>query len=151
MVLEFNARFGDPDIEVVLPRLEGDLLRLLLAAAHGKLSDAPVTKFDPKACVGVVMASEGYPQISQPLNRLPLFAASGDESTIGFWGASRLVDGGVNVSGGRVLTVCALGNDMNAARSRAYEAVKLYQAAVPAGAGLRYRSDIATRLVSALR
>jgi len=148
MVLEFNARFGDPETQVVLPRLETDLFELLASAARGDLREVLAPRFSASACVGVVMTSPGYPQVSTPLEGLPRFEA-GDDQVVGFWGGSTPAEAGVKASGGRVLTVCALGPDLAAARRRAYEAVARYAAALPPGVVLGYRGDIAARAVTA--
>ena len=150
MVLEFNARFGDPETQVVLPRLETDLYELLSAAARGQLDETLAPRFSESACVGVVLASEGYPQVSAAVKGLPPFPQA-PASVTAFWGGSVLDGDRVNASGGRVLTVCAQGPDMATARSRAYEAVVRYESSLPPGTLLRYRSDIAARAVEAVR
>jgi phosphoribosylamine--glycine ligase len=150
MVLEFNARFGDPETQVVLPRMESDLYELLAAAASGELTCAVAPRFSDDACVGVVLTSEGYPQVSTRVEGLPLFTAPSERVTA-FWGGSTPDGDRVNASGGRVLTVCARGADMAAARRDAYEAVERYVSALPASVRLRYRSDIAARALAVTR
>lgn len=140
-VLEFNARFGDPETQVVLPRLESDLFELLHAVAAG--ADVPAPRFSPDACVGVVLASEHYPERSDPVDNLPLPPPA--DGVACFWGGSKLASGRVSASGGRVLTVTALGSTIAAARTRAYEACAAYVALLPEGTRLRFRSDIARR------
>lgn len=149
-VLEFNARFGDPETQVVLPRLQSDLFELLEAAANGTLADAAVPAFSEDACVGVVMTSDGYPQASTRVEGLPLFTAP-SEHVMAFWGTSATENSLVNASGGRVLTVCARGADMATARRDAYNAVERYVSALPSGVRLRYRSDIAARALTVTR
>jgi phosphoribosylamine--glycine ligase len=144
-VLEFNARFGDPESQVVLPRLESDLLELLQAVATETESvRAPV--FSDDACVGVVMVSEGYPQRSDPVDNLPVPPEM--DGIAWFWGGSKLADGKVLATGGRVLTVTARGPSVAQARERAYAACSAYAALLPPTARLRYRSDIAQRAAS---
>jgi len=151
MVLEFNARFGDPETEVVLPRLESDLFDLLYAAASGQLDEATMPTFSTSACVGVVLTSDGYPQASRAVHGLPAFTPLEDESTVGFWGGSTLRGAVVDASGGRVLTVCALGADLAEARKGAYEAAARYEKLLPEGVVIRYRSDIAERCAEPVR
>lgn len=150
MVLEFNARFGDPETEVVLPRLDSDLFELLHAAATATLTEELAPRFSSRACVGVVLTSQSYPQRSEAVPGLPMFAAP-SEATTAFWGGSTLAAGKVDASGGRVLTVCALADDVPAARKLAYEGVKGYCSGLAHGTVLRYRSDIAERSASAVR
>lgn len=143
-VLEFNARFGDPETQVVLPRLQSDLFELLNAAANGRLEREAIPKFVHRACVGVVLTSEGYPQSSQPVNGLPQFPQS--DSVIAFWGGSTLAGEHIDASGGRLLTICALGDDIAAARSGAYQACANYEKTLPDKSRVRYRTDIAARI-----
>ncbi|HLW37127.1 MAG TPA: phosphoribosylamine--glycine ligase [Candidatus Eremiobacteraceae bacterium] len=150
MVLEFNARFGDPETQVIVPRLESDLFAALFAAARGKLDENAIPRFIHNACVGVVLTSDGYPLHAQPVNNLPLFP-SDRENVVAFWGASKLADGRVDASGGRVLTICGLGDTMDSARQAAYEGCSHYEQGLPAGVALRYRRDIASRAVAAVR
>jgi phosphoribosylamine--glycine ligase len=151
MVLEFNARFGDPETQVVLPRLESDFFELLAAAARGQLGEIAAPVFSNSACTGVVLTSDGYPQVSRALTDLPPFTPLENESTVGFWGGSTIAGERVNVTGGRVLTISAVAGDMVSARKRAYEAVAEYEKLLPQGVVLRYRSDIAARFVAAIR
>jgi phosphoribosylamine---glycine ligase len=141
-VLEFNARLGDPETQVVLPRLESDLFDLLHACAAGDGSLVTPT-FSTRSCVGVVLASNGYPQASEPVDNLPTPQTA--DGVVSFWGGSTLDDGRIRAGGGRVLTVTALGKTIAAARERAYDACAAYMAAVPDQTKLRYRRDIAQR------
>jgi phosphoribosylamine--glycine ligase len=147
-VLEYNARFGDPETQVIMPRLESDLFDLLYAVAtadaRGDRSAPLRCEWSKRACVGVVLASEGYPLQSTPLKGLPLPSAGLDDA-VAFWGGSTLSDGLVNASGGRVLTICGLGDDQALARDRAYAACAAYGKSLPAGAKLCCRSDIGLR------
>jgi phosphoribosylamine---glycine ligase len=151
MVLEYNARFGDPETQVVLPRMESDLFELLFevaGASDGSVAQArPLhVTFSPQVCVGVVLASEGYPVKSMPLSHLPLPQAILDRDTVAFWGGSTLSGEIVDASGGRVLTICGLGVDHAQARTRAYAACAAYGRSLPAGKKLCCRSDIAARV-----
>jgi len=122
-VLEFNARLGDPETQPILMRLCGDLVPALLAAAQGDLSGTAV-EVDPRPAVGVVLAAEGYP--ARPVTGDPLDGLEGpfDEGVQVFQaGTARAPDGRVVSAGGRVLTACALGDDLAAARTRAYAAL----------------------------
>lgn len=144
-VIEFNVRFGDPETQVLMPRISGDFAGLLKSAAGGAL-DASLANLRQQACVGVVLASEDYPKTSTPLAGLPAELRL-PEGVQAFWGGSVLRDGSINVSGGRVLTVTATGADVAAARKLAYEAVQTISAQfAAAGAALSYRTDIAASL-----
>ena len=143
-VIEFNVRFGDPETQVLVPRLRGDFAALLASAARGALEPELAT-FDGEACVGIVLATPDYPRTSTPLRGLRGDVALGD-GRVAFWGASTLRDGGVDASGGRVLTVTALGTDLEVARTRAYGAVDELAQRIGAGVHLSYRRDIAAGL-----
>jgi phosphoribosylamine--glycine ligase len=147
VVLEFNARFGDPETQVVLPRLRAAFGELLLAAASGELERAPAPQAEDQACVGIVLASPGYPQQSEPRPGLPLPRAD----SIAFWGTSALARGTVDAAGGRVLTMCALGEDIAQARQRAYDDARVYVGGLRPDQALRYRSDIGERAVVPVR
>jgi phosphoribosylamine---glycine ligase len=121
-VLEFNARFGDPETQAVIPRLEGDLAETLLACAEGELAGRE-PRWSPEACVTVVLASGGYPgphRTGLPIEGLEE-AGKFDKVEVFHAGTARR-DGRVTTAGGRVLAVSALGKDLADARSRAYEA-----------------------------
>ena len=121
-VIEFNVRFGDPEAQVVLPMIETDLAPVLLAAAGGDLGAATWrTSGDPH--VGVVVASGGYPGKYQTGYEIGgLEAAAAVPGVVVFHAGSRVEDGRIVTSGGRVLTVVARGGTFAAARDRAYEA-----------------------------
>jgi phosphoribosylamine--glycine ligase len=141
-VIEFNVRFGDPETQVMMPRVRGDFARLLASAANGALEPA-AAHVASETCVGVVLATADYPRSSTPLDGLPADVELGEGRTA-FWGASALNDAGrVDAKGGRVLTVTALGDDVAAARANAYAAVDELAARMGAGSSLTYRSDIA--------
>jgi len=123
-VLEYNARFGDPETQVLLPRLDGDWLELLYACATGNLAEEEL-RWKSEAAVCVVMASGGYPggyETGVPIEGLDS-ASSIDGVEIFHAGTAVDADGRVVTSGGRVLGITALGPDIEAARSKAYEAV----------------------------
>jgi phosphoribosylamine--glycine ligase len=123
-VLEFNVRFGDPESEVILPRLKTDLLTLLELAAAGRLKDLPALDVDPRACVGVVIASAGYPDAYQAGKRIAgLAEAAALPDVEVFHAGTRRRDADLLTAGGRVLCVSALGEGHAAARERAYQAV----------------------------
>ena len=140
-VLEFNCRFGDPETQALLPRLESDLLELLWTAARGE--DLPATaKWRKGAAVGVVMASRGYPASSSKGDVITgLGEVWGREGLEVFHaGTGRAADGRVVTNGGRVLTVTGVGDTFAEARARAYAGV--------AGIGFegeQHRTDIALR------
>jgi phosphoribosylamine--glycine ligase len=121
-VLEFNVRFGDPETQVVLPRLRSDLLALLLAATEpGGLAGVELD-WDPRAAVCVVLASRGYPASSSSGDVIRGLDAAGAEV---FHAGTAERDGDVVTAGGRVLGVTALGDDRAAARAAAYAAADM--------------------------
>lgn len=124
-LIEFNVRFGDPETQVVLPRLESDLLPLLLACAEGRLGSAPV-RFDPQAALTVVLAAKGYPEAPQKGGHIAgLERAAQCEGVEIYHAGTRLEAGEMIASGGRVLDVTALGATLAEAQRRAYAAVDL--------------------------
>jgi len=137
-VLEFNARFGDPEAQAVLPRLDSDLAELLMACVEGRLGEAKVA-WSPESCVTVVLSSGGYPgpyRTGLPIEGLGA-AGKSDRVAIFHAGTARR-DGRVVTEGGRVLAVSALGTDLADARARAYRAASLVSFE-----GAHRRSDIA--------
>lgn len=140
-VLEFNARFGDPETQVVLPRLEGDLVNIMLAVAEGRPEDIALSWSD-KWAVSVVLASEGYPgSYEKGKVILGLEEAQDLDGVIVFHAGTALnPDGELITAGGRVLNVVALGDTFEEARNRAYEACELIKFE-----GVQYRSDIGRR------
>ena len=139
-VLEFNCRFGDPETQVVLPRIAGDLAPVLLACADGRLDEA-VVSWRPEACVCVVMASGGYPgsyEKGRPIEGLG--DADALDGVIVFHAGTRMDGDRTVTAGGRVLGVTALGSDVKTAAARAYEAAGLIRFD-----GAHCRSDIAAR------
>lgn len=140
-VIEFNARFGDPETQVLMPRVNGDFAAFLKSAADGAL-DVSSASLSEKTCVGVVLASTDYPRSSTPLPSLPSDIGL-SEGVQAFWGASTPQNGTVSAAGGRVLTVTALGDDLASARSNAYNAVGKIAESFGSSTGLTYRRDIA--------
>ncbi|UOY00825.1 phosphoribosylamine--glycine ligase [Blastococcus sp. PRF04-17] len=118
-VVEFNARFGDPETQVVLPLLETPLAGLLHAAATGTLAQHPPLRWRPGSAVTVVVAAPGYPQA--PRTGSPITGAEGEG--VLHAGTAVAADGSVVSAGGRVLSVVGLGPDLAAARQAAYERV----------------------------
>ncbi|MGN6379837.1 MAG: phosphoribosylamine--glycine ligase [Gaiellales bacterium] len=143
-VLEFNVRFGDPEAQAVLPRLHGDLLELLDLAARGSLESAEAGAGDDVA-VSVVVAAEGYPDAPVAGAAIDgIHAAEAIDGVTVFHAGTALEAGRLVASGGRVLNVTAVANDLASARERAYGAVSRI-----AMNGAHHRSDIG--LVSADR
>ncbi|WP_457099883.1 phosphoribosylamine--glycine ligase [Microbacterium sp. P5_E9] len=142
-VIEFNARFGDPETQVVLPRLVDPLSELLLAAASGVLEDVRRPAFADAVAVTVVLASEGYPEA--PITGRPLSGLDAASAVTGVHlahAATAKSDSGLVATGGRVLNVVALGTTFTQARDRAYRA--LAEITLEGG---QHRTDIAARVV----
>jgi phosphoribosylamine--glycine ligase len=138
-VIEFNARFGDPETQPLLARLETPLGELLYAAACGDLAAQPELKWCSGAAVGVVLAAAGYPGKPQTGGLITgLDAAAENGSQVIQAGTARDSVGRLISSGGRVLTVVGTGGDLEVARSRAYESIG--KISLP---GSFYRTDIA--------
>ncbi len=141
--LEFNARFGDPEAQVILPLLDGDLVELLAAVADGTLAKVSPPPTPAEAAVGVVLAAAGYPgpvQAGAPLSGLD---AVPDDLLVFQAGTRRDTTGALVTAGGRVLTVVGRGATLAAARDRAYAGVEAIT--FP---GRQYRTDIARRETS---
>lgn len=141
-VIEFNARFGDPETQAVLARLRTPLGGLLLAAATGRLDQAETLRWAPEAAVAVVLASENYPDTPRTGDRIRgLKKAAALEGVHVLHAGTKLSDDGKVVSaGGRVLAVVALGEDLTHAREKAYEGIELIKLD-----GGQYRRDIAAK------
>ena len=142
--LEFNARFGDPEAQVVLPRLESDFAALALAAAKGGIASHPDLRWTPKACVGVVVASGGYPdEAAMKLGQRVRGLAEMPPGVLIFHAGTRYDPGvGVVTDGGRVVTSVALGDSVAQARD-----VALAGARQVRFEGAFFRSDIAQEAV----
>ena len=144
-VIEFNCRFGDPECQALIPRLDDDLLPLLEAVATGRGLPAAVS-WSPRASVCVVMASAGYPgapRTGRPITGTPEAAALRDVMV--FHAGTAMVEGALVTAGGRVLGVQALGADVAAAIRTVYEAVEWIRFE-----GAQYRHDIGHRALRRL-
>ncbi|MFS4505724.1 phosphoribosylamine--glycine ligase [Clavibacter sp. Sh2141] len=142
-VIEFNARFGDPETQVVLPRLVTPLSQLLLAAASGELGGVPRPEFSDDVAVTVVLASEGYPE--SPRTGRVISGLEDAERVPGVsiaHAATAESEGGLVATGGRVLSVVATGASFEEARSRVYEAVDRIRLD-----GSQHRTDIAAQVI----
>jgi len=143
-VIEFNARFGDPETQVVLARLTSPLAPLLLAAATGGLADFPAPTFSAHPAITVVLASEGYPDNPQTGREITGLAAAAKRPGITIAHAGTGWDGKhLLATGGRVLSVIATGSTFAQARGRAYDAIDLIDLE-----GAHYRRDIASSVGS---
>ncbi|MEA2247495.1 MAG: phosphoribosylamine---glycine ligase, partial [Solirubrobacteraceae bacterium] len=142
-VLEFNARFGDPETQAVLPRLRSDLLDLLQRAATPEGLRGAELRWDPQWAVTVVLASAGYPAGASSGDRIEgLEAAARTGAEITHAGTARAPDGAIVTAGGRVLNVTGLGDGPGAARDAAYAAADLITFE-----GRQLRRDVALRAV----
>ena len=141
-VIEFNCRFGDPEAQPVMMRLNSDLLELCLAAVNGQLKDKTIN-WDQKSALGVVLAANGYPDSYEKGMVIDGLDADMPLNTKVFQAGTTLKDGKVVTSGGRVLCVTALGNDVKSAQENAYKAIQsiTFNDAF-------YRSDIGYRAVA---
>lgn len=138
-VIEFNARFGDPETQVVLRRLITPLESLLHRAATGRLADGPSANFSDHVAITVVLASEGYPDTAAPDRKIT--GISEDEHVEVCHAATKLVNGELMATGGRVLSVVATGKHFGKARELAYENIKHIHLE-----GSHYRKDIAAKV-----
>jgi phosphoribosylamine--glycine ligase len=136
-VLEFNCRFGDPETQSILPRLEGDLLSALAASATGDLTGVELTAARD-AAVTVVLAAGGYPERGDTGTPIAGVADAEAAGALVFHAGTALRGGRLVTSGGRILNVTATGATIERARARAYEAVERISFT-----GMRYRRDIA--------
>lgn len=134
-VLEFNARFGDPETQAILPRLQTDLVDIMLAVVEKRLDTQPI-EWSEEACVCVVMASGGYPESSEkgvPIKGLEDAA----QKALVFHAGTAWQDKTIVTNGGRVLGISALGKDIASAIDQAYQAVRQIQFT-----HMQYRTDI---------
>ena len=146
-VIEFNVRFGDPEAQVVLPMIQGELAPILMAAAEGALPERPIA-LSPEKYVGVVLASRGYPQSSQSgvvIDGLHQAAAL-DKVLVFHAGTAGDGNGSIVTAGGRVLTVVGSGPTYDAAIARAYAGVKAIDFD-----GMQYRTDMGQKALASLR
>ena len=140
-VLEFNVRFGDPETQPILLRLQSDLVELCEAALDRRL-DRVTAEWDARASLGVVLAAGGYPADYRQGDVISGLDADLPDTKV-FHAGSREVDGQVVTSGGRVLCVCALGATVSEAQARAYERVRAIH-----WEGVYYRTDIGHRAIA---
>ena len=122
-LIEYNARFGDPECQVLMLRLESDLLPLLLAIAHGRLGDAPAPVFADAPALTVVMAARGYPGTPETGGAIAGIDAAEASGAKVFHAGTRMAGDTLVAAGGRVLAVTASGDDVRAAQAAAYRAV----------------------------
>jgi phosphoribosylamine--glycine ligase len=123
-LVEHNARFGDPECQVLMLRLKSDLVPYLLAAATGRLAGVREPAWRTESAICVVLAARGYPD--SPLEGSVIRGAEqdfGPDVVVFHAGTRRRPDGTLVAAGGRVLNVCALGEDLQQARDRAYAAI----------------------------
>ena len=121
-VLEFNARFGDPEAQVVLPRMKNDIIEVMEACVDGKLADITL-EFEDNAAVCVVLASAGYPEHYEKGKVMTGFENfEGKDGYYVFHAGSKKTEEGIVTNGGRVLGITAKGADLKTARKNAYEA-----------------------------
>src|SRR5437868_14300832 len=142
--LEFNARFGDPEAQVVLPRLQSDFVALALAAARGEIASHPDLRWNPQACVGVVVASGNYPDdAAMKLGQRIRGLVEMPPGVLVFHAATRYEPGiGLVTDGGRVVTAVALGHTVAQARETALAGARQVRFE-----GAFFRSDIAGEAV----
>jgi len=144
-LVEFNARFGDPECQVLMLRLAGDFLPYLYAAATGTLARLPPPEWRSEAAVCVVLAARGYPEAPEKGSVIRGAEQDfGPDVTVFHAGTARRADGALIATGGRVLNVCARGETLAVARARAYAAV----ARIDWPGGF-HRTDIAWRALKA--
>ena len=139
--VEFNARLGDPEAEVILMRLKSDLVDVLMHATDGTL-DKVSLDWDRRFALGVVMAAEGYPANPRKGDVITGLPAATDDAIVFHAGTTQQADGSIAVSGGRVLCVTVLGESAKTAQQRAYEYLRPIQFA-----GAQYRNDIGHRAI----
>ena len=137
-VIEFNARFGDPETQVLLPRLKTPLAQLLYSAATKNLEKFSKLDWIAESAVTVVLASENYP--SEPIVNLPITGLTESANTYIFHAGTKNESGILKSSGGRVLTITGIGKDLNQARKEAYEVISKIRLM-----GSHYRRDIALK------
>ena len=141
-VIEYNCRFGDPETQPIMLRLQSDLVPLCLAACKGEL-DTQTIEFDPRASVGVVLAAGGYPGSYEKGDEITGFDEAAKLDGKVFHAGTTLSDGKVVTAGGRVLCATALGNSVTEAQQKAYELLNTIQFK-----DVYYRTDIAHRAIA---
>lgn len=141
-VIEYNCRFGDPETQPIMLRLQSDLVSLCQAACKGELAGKTIA-FDDRAAVGVVLAAGGYPGSYNKGDEITGFDAAAKLDGKVFHAGTALQDGKVVTAGGRVLCATALGNNVTEAQQKAYELLKTIQFK-----DVYYRNDIAYRAIA---
>jgi len=144
-LVEYNARFGDPECQTLMLRLASDIVPILLACAKGELAGAEPPKWRDEAAICVVLAAEGYPDAPKTGGLIQDAEADfGNEAVVFHAGTTRDAEGALRASGGRVLNVCALGATLHEARDVAYAALGTISLE-----GGFYRNDIGWRALKA--
>ena len=144
-VVEFNARFGDPETQVVLPLLKSDLVEVMLACVDGKLAETKI-EWSDEAAVSVVMASGGYPGDYEKGKTIQGIKDAEAAGTLVFHAGTAEKDGGIVTAGGRVLNVVGVAKDIRTAVDKAYAGVEKISFE-----GVHYRKDIAHRALERLK
>ena len=144
-VIEFNARFGDPETQVVLPLLDSDMAEIMMACVNGTLADLDI-KWKDEAAVCVVMAAGGYPQGYRKGDVISGLDEAAQQGAIVFHAGTASKDGSIVTNGGRVLGVTAVGSDIQKAVDNAYQVVKTIHFD-----DVHYRNDIAYRAIARLK
>ena len=141
-LLEYNCRFGDPETQPILLRLQSDLVELVTAALEGRL-DRVTARWDARAALGVVLAAAGYPGVYRKGDVISGLPQREEAGTKVFHAGTAEKDGHVVTAGGRVLCACALGDTIHEAHRRAYDLARHIH-----WEGVQYRSDIGQRAVA---
>lgn len=141
-VIEYNCRFGDPETQPIMLRLQSDLVALCKQATEGKLDQATI-EFDSRAAVGVVLAAGGYPGSYNKGDEIKGLDEAGQIDGKVFHAGTKLLDGKITTNGGRVLCATALGNSVTDAQNNAYNLVQKIN-----WNGMFYRDDIAYRAIA---
>lgn len=144
-VIEFNARFGDPETQVVLPLLDSDMAEIMMACERGNLADIDI-KWKDGAAVCVVMAAGGYPKSYHKGDIISGLDEAAEQGATVFHAGTAAKDGKIVTNGGRVLGVTAIGSDIQKAVDNAYRAVKTIHFD-----NVHYRNDIAYRAIARLK
>jgi len=145
-LVEYNARFGDPECQVLMARLDSDLLELMLACAQGRLAQAPAPRFRDEAALTLVIAARGYPGMPEKGGAIGGLDEAAAAGALVFHAGTAERDGRLVANGGRVLSVTASGRDVADAQARAYPAAGRID--FPGGF---YRRDIGWREIARLR
>jgi len=141
-VIEYNCRFGDPETQPIMMRLQSDLADLCLLACEGKLDTASIS-FDERAAVGVVLAAGGYPASYNKGDIISGLDVNKVDDAKTFHAGTKLVDGNIVTNGGRVLCATALGNNVTEAQNKAYQLLNQLS-----WKDVQFRTDIAYRAIA---